>query len=319
MGSGPQSGQLGFGDETTYGTAVTPDKFLPLLSEDTDKHYVPIIDESVFAGRRFRLGEQEVAGNLVAGGSFQTNVYGEGMRKLLTALFGVETWPGTGTPTRSSVYTPGDLSDDSLTVELNAPSSAGDQVKTLDGVMITGASFEYRQGQLIVVTWDIIAQDLVRGTSPTSATIAAMLPLKAVGNTMSLTGMTTPVPKSVRIRVDNGLVVDRRSITTDEILQPKESGVRKVTADIVYEFDQVDAITAHTAHTEVDLALTASDALPRSLGWAIHGFVQPGVGQKLNTRTGLLEQTVSIEAFADLGGGTDADAVTCTYETSEDV
>lgn len=316
--NGPQKGQLGFGDESTYGTAVTPTHFLPLMSEDTDKHYVPIMDESVFAGRRMPLAEQEVAGNLVAGGSFQTAAYPEGLRKLLTALFGTETDPGSGDP-RAFVYTPGDLSDDSLTIEINAPSSSDDSTKTFDGCAITGATLEIRQNQLWMITWDFVAQDMARSTSAaTAATFASVLPFKAVGNTFTITDVTSPCVKSLRIRIDNALADDRRSITTDEIKQPIEAGIREVTADLVLEYDDTDPITAHEAHTEIDLAVLANVG-SAGLQFDLHGFVQPGVGQKLNTRTGLLEHNVPVKAFADAGGGTDADAVTVTYTTSEDV
>lgn len=317
--TGPQNGQLAFGRETTYGTPVTPTKFLPLLSEDLDLGFDPLMDEAVRAGRRMMIAEQHQNGNRQVGGSFQTHIYGIGMRDLLESLFGTETDPGSGTPTRAFVYTPGDLSDDPLTVEVNAPLATGNSVKTLDGGMITGATFEYKAGGLATVTWDVVGQDLSRGTSPTSATFPVAVAHKAIGMTFTFTDIAIPVNLiSAKIRIDNGLAVDRFRAHSDSRLQPLEAGVRKVDLDLVLEFADDSPITSHTAHTEVDCALSTTDGT-NSLGWVLHGYVKPGAGQKLNKRTGLLEHNVGVTVLADAAGGTDADAITATYTTSEGV
>ncbi|MEZ5165704.1 MAG: phage tail tube protein [Acidimicrobiales bacterium] len=315
--TGPQNGQLGIGRESTWGTPVAPSTFLPLLSEDIDLSFDPLIDEAVRAGRRMQIAEQHQNGNRQVGGSFQTHLYGIGLRKLLQSLMGTETDPGSGSPTRAFVYTPGDLSDDPLTVQVNAPSSAGNQVKTIEGAMLTGATWEYRAGQLVTVTWDLVGEDLVRTTSPAAASYPAAVAHKAVGMVFGLTGSAGTM-KSLRMRFDNGLDVGRYRADSDKRKKPLEAGVRKVELDVVLEYVDNAAITAHEAHTEVEANFYTTDGT-NTLLWAVHGYVKPGAGQKLNTRTGLLEHTVGIMAFADAAGGTDADAVTATYTTSEGV
>ena len=316
--TGPQQGQLAFARETTWGTAVTPDKFLPLLSEDLDLSFDPVMDDAVRSGRRMMIAEQHQNGNRQAGGSFQTHLYGIGMRTLLESLFGTETDPGSGTPTRAFVYTPGDVSDDPLTIETNAPGSGANHVKTLEGAMITGATFEYPAGGLAKVTWDVVGETLARGTTATSATFPVAVAHKAIGMTFTLTDYTAPILKSAKIAVALNLATDRYGAASDTRAQPIEAGIRKVDLDLVLEFSDDSPITQHEAHTEVDVALSSTDGT-NTLGWALHGYVKPGPGPKLNTRTGLLEHNVGITVLADAAGGTDADAIRATYTTSEDV
>ena len=309
---GPQIGQVMWAVESTYGTAVTRTAGLPLLNESVEKTLDPIIDEGIIAGRRYPTFEQHVMGNINVKGSFQTHVYGSGMRRLFESLMGQETDPASGDP-RAFTYAADHLSDDMLTLELNTPSTSATQLKIVDGCVITGATIEMRQGQLAVCTWDVVGQDMVTTGSATTLVIpGAIRAMAAVGMTVAITGSGADLVKQATLRIDNGLAVDRRFVTTDEIAQPVEAGIRSASLDLTLEHDSSTYFDQHVADTEAEVTLTLTDAT-HSLAMMVHGWVEAPT-PRLSARTGLIEQSYKVTAAADSGGASaDADALLLTY------
>lgn len=113
--------QTGYAAEAATAEIETPQQFLPVadlpsLTVGGD----PTESEGIIAGRRVLTSDQWNGGNLTVGGDVSHELYDHGMDVLFRAMFGQMVQTGNGPYTHT--HTPGDLSDDSLTVQLGVPS-----------------------------------------------------------------------------------------------------------------------------------------------------------------------------------------------------
>lgn len=134
--------QIGYAIETTPGTAVTVSRFFPLVSESINQKIERVESKSIIAGARTWRSAQWAPGNITVNGQVQHELDNLSIGMLLRAMFGAVVTSGAGPYTHT--FTPGDLTDDSLTIQIGRPD-------------ITGVvqPFTYRGAQ--VTTWDIDA------------------------------------------------------------------------------------------------------------------------------------------------------------------
>jgi hypothetical protein len=119
-------GQIGFGAETTWGTAVTPTRFLAFNSENIKLDNPLMRSAGIKAGSSRVLGTDRVRANPKgASGDVNMEVGNKGMGLLYKHMFGASAGPVTpsgGTTTRDYEFTLADPTGLGLTVQVGRPS-----------------------------------------------------------------------------------------------------------------------------------------------------------------------------------------------------
>lgn len=118
-----QAAQLGFAIETTAGTPVTPSQFLPLVDESITAELERLESPAIITGRRVVDSDMWNGGNHTFAGDLGLELYTRGATSLFRHMFGAVNTTGAGPYTHT--FTPGDLSDDYLTVQVGRPSLDG--------------------------------------------------------------------------------------------------------------------------------------------------------------------------------------------------
>ena len=145
IGSGI-SAQIGWAIETTAGVIVTPTVFNPLVSESLSIERERLESAGIISGRRVLTSDQWNGGNITAGGDIGLELYQKNLSTLFTAIMG--TTAGSG----PYVKTPGDLSDDSLTVQVGLPGTGGTvHPKTLGGCAVASWEIAGTAGEIVTL------------------------------------------------------------------------------------------------------------------------------------------------------------------------
>lgn len=130
-----QAAQIGWAIETTAGTIAAPTVFNPLVSESLTIERERLEAAGIITGRRVLTTGMWNGGNITAGGDIALELYNRNLGKLFRGMMGAVNTTGSGPYTH--VFTPGDLSDDVLTVQIGLPGTGGTvHPKTLGGCAI---------------------------------------------------------------------------------------------------------------------------------------------------------------------------------------
>ncbi len=104
---------LGFADEVTWGTPVTPSVFLPLVDESLNAEVERIDSEGIIAGARVLRSDQWTEGGVTASGDVGLEIHENSKGLLLKHMFGGSSLVGP--------FTPSDLSGLGLTTQVGVP------------------------------------------------------------------------------------------------------------------------------------------------------------------------------------------------------
>lgn len=197
--------QIGYAKEAAPGTVTTPTVFVPLVDEslqlDTDR----VESAGIIAGRRVLTSAQWNGGNMTPGGDVQHELYTLGQEDLFTAMFGTVAKSGSGTFTR--VYTPGDLSDDTMTVQVGEVTTGGVVVPfTWSGCSVASWEIGCQQGAIgtLGVTFTgmraqagsrVVTDGVTTSASASITSATAALSAKDVGK--SVTGVGIPAGTTI--------------------------------------------------------------------------------------------------------------------------
>ena len=172
--------QLGFKTETTAGTTVTPDLFIPFTSESLDRSQPALESDGIRTGRLVRDDEESNGGLISVTGSTSGDLPVKGVTSLFKSMIGAVNT--TGSDPYAHAFTPSDTLV-SKTLQVGVPDGSGTvHPKTVAGAKC--ASWEIAGAEGAFVTWncDWIAQRLTVGsrsltdvaTTDTSTTISSV-------------------------------------------------------------------------------------------------------------------------------------------------
>ncbi len=145
--------QLGFAEETTWATAVTPDRFLEFTTESLEKRNTVATSQGIRSGRRYggqgrRITRHDAGGSV----TFEVATTGFGLlfEHLLGAVATVEDEVGAAW---THTFTPGDLTGKSLTLQkgVEKPDQTV-QAFTYPGSKVVSADFSIAQDGLLMVS-----------------------------------------------------------------------------------------------------------------------------------------------------------------------
>lgn len=218
------AGQFGFKKETTWGTAVVVDKFLPLVSESITGGPEPLMSDAMRVNRLHPHGDDFTTGNESYKGDIQLELYDHGGVALFEAMLGTLATTGSGPYTHT--FTPGEPLP-SYTMQVGIPDSAGTvRAKTFTSCVVESWEIAAEAGKIVTCGLTVTAKAMLTATALASASYpSSLLPVKFSHGALSLFGGSVNT-KSVKIRGDNKLTYDER-----RFLGSAQIGAKQVTQD----------------------------------------------------------------------------------------
>lgn len=237
--------QTGVKDESTYGTAVTVDRFFQVMKHDIKTAQYRADGEGMrSSGWVERSDQVRVAnqgGEVDAEFEWMTTGMGWWLKHLLgTTATGAATdsaYPHTGTV--------GSLYGDMFTYQGNFPlhPAGTDQALTLAGCKIPEFELSIEVDGKLMLKPKIDARSIADGTALASASyVAGGMPFNWVDCSATLGGTALPVG-SFSIKVDNNLKTDRFKLQGSALKdQPTHKGRRKITVEFDKDFADLTAV-----------------------------------------------------------------------------
>ncbi len=231
--------QLGFKQETTWATAVTPDIFVPFLSETLKQDIQWLESAGIVAGALMPNQSLATQGKIIVGGDVQMELNDRSMKTLLYHCLGSISTTGTTAPYVSTITT-ASLFGKGLTVQVGRPDRTGTvQPFTYSGCKVESWEVACKAAEIATMGITLVGQSETTVTSLASASFSSPLPAPMTGayagGSFALAGSTLCV-RSVKVKGVNHLNADRRCIGKRTIDEPLEMAYREVTGEIAIEF-----------------------------------------------------------------------------------
>lgn len=260
VGSGINA-QLGALKETTYGTGVTPSKFVEFVSESMSLNLDRLESKGLRASSRVERSGRSVANLMGANGDITVEVATKGMGWLWELALGVGaiTTPTSGVLTRDLTFNLADAPP-SATIQIGRPTVLNvNQPFTYTGCMCTSWEVSCDVDGILELKMSLDAQNETTATALATATYATGVSLLSYLGGQVTVGGTPYDVKKFSIKGDNGLATDRRFLRNSGLKkQPIPADFTALTVDFTVEFTDLTFYTLFTAGT-----LSTFDALFR--------------------------------------------------------
>lgn len=298
------NGSIGYGEESTYGTGVTPTEFLPLIDESLTR--TPVREKASPIRPDRLTADSEDWGDFgrTAAGSVGHLLYPVGIEVLMEHCFGAVAESGAGPYVRT--YTPGFLTGKALTAEVGLPQTDGTvRRKRLLGGKVSSWELGFAAGEYVTYGIDLVGKDLdVDDTAITTVALpTGLAAFRATQAGITYDGAALKV-RSGTIGGENAMNTDRWHLGEETIDEPLDNDRRVYSGEIVVEFRNLDLYDDMSAGTEVPLVVTCTSGT--------NTFV-PTLNIKLLEGTPVVESRdvlVVTYPYEAVGDGSDADAIT---------
>jgi len=252
------SGQIGFKVESTYGTAVTVDHFIPFVSGGIVLNIDQLEAKAIRANRLQLDTLDSFQGRKWISGSFSTELYNRSLGPLFLCAFGANVTAGSNPYTHT--MTPGDLTGDSLTIQCGVPDTAGVvQPFTYAGCKVNQLTMEANAGELATLNVDIIGQTVVTATSLASASYSATLNAYTfIEGAVTVAGSSVANCEKFSLNINNGFN-PRHFVGSANTSEPLQATQQVVSGTLDMEFDGLTDYNRYVNATQAALVLTFSD------------------------------------------------------------
>jgi hypothetical protein len=302
--------QLGFAAETVFGTPVTVNNFVPLVSESVKRSEAFVESDSIIAGRTMRTENQRNGGPVSIEGDLALELMSHDMEILFRHMLGTQS--GAGTLASPWVTTPGSLSGLGLTVQIGRPDIGGTvRAFTYGGVKI--ASWEIACAADEIATLGLSIVGTVEETTATSLATASFTsgirPFKFNHGTVTVGGSAVNV-KQITISGDNALDTGRRFLGTKLTAEPFQSDLRTITGSMqleITDLTQYNRYIAQSSHAVVLTFTNGTQQIAITMNVRFDGET-PNVGGR-----GIIEQPLPFTCFAS---GADSTAFSISHYES---
>lgn len=304
--------QVGLKTESTWGTAVTVDRFTPLISESMTEKIERLESSGIAPGARVLRSGQWATGNVEVAGDLGFELYQQGMGLWFRHMFGAVSTSGAGPYTHT--FTPGDMSDDHFTLQIGKPDVGGTvQPFTYAGCKVTEWELAAKAGELVTLGVSVVGRDLATATSLATASygIGSGLPFSFAHASVTVGGSAAFV-KEITLKGSNGLATDRRGVGSPYLKEPLEAELRTYEGEMVCEFESLAQMNLFRNGTENALVLTI-DAGSAAKCVITTNVRYDGSTPEVQGR-GVTELKMP---FKCLGPSTDADAITAVLTNSD--
>jgi hypothetical protein len=178
IGSG-LGAQLGIAAETTYGTFVTPSRFVEFTKESLVLKKTTAQSAGIAAGRLLALSSRRVLTRREASGSIDMEIVNKSMGLLVQALMGTTVTPvqqGAG-PAYLQTHTLADTAGKSLTIQKGVPLTTGTVTKkNILGCKVTSGEFACEVGGMLTGSFEFDGRDVEETSALAAASYPAMSP-----------------------------------------------------------------------------------------------------------------------------------------------
>lgn len=146
------AGSVGFGDESAWGTPVSPTVWVPFVSESITQDIDRLESEAIIKDQRLLRSQQWAEGDTVAGGDIQLEVNDLSKGLLLKHMFGGSSTTGP--------FSPADLGGLGLTIQVGVPDTTDGTVhpKTLAGGKIASWEVALAEGSIATMGLTVVGR-----------------------------------------------------------------------------------------------------------------------------------------------------------------
>ncbi len=303
------AGQVGWKSETTYGTPVTVDTFMPVLGADLSIDEGYLRSAAIRAGRRTRSPGR--LGAKTIGGSVSMELPNTSIATLFKHLLGGVGTTGAGPYVHT--FTPGAHAAKSLSLQVGIEDSGGVvRPFSLSGAKVGGWSLACTVGQLAQLSFDYSARDYTTATALASASYAAdLLPFTFIEGAITVDGDAVASARSATLTVAKGLKDDRHVIGSRLIREQREQDHFEITTEVTADFDNLDLFDLIAAGTQVASVLEFDNG-SETIVITTHGQI---VGDAPSlTNPGIEEQTIRLDHSSNTS---DADTISIVLTNDE--
>jgi len=309
------SAQLGFAAETTYGTAVTVNRFRPLVDESIETTIENLDSAGIIAGAMIRRSSQWAQGLRRHEGDVGLEVTTRTLGLLMEHALGSSTSASTQQPW-TWTFTPGDLTGKGLTFQVGRPDRGGTvRPFTYAGTKIQSWEVGLSAGEIATLGLSVVAQSMTTATALATAAYASTSdsPFTFVNGSFSLAGSSLCI-RSARIGGENNLTTDRVCVGHDYIEEPVQTDLRTFSGELEIEFPDLYHWERFVNGTEGSMSLALASGTQYS--FTITSNVRTLAASPTVSGRDMVVQNFSFDA---VGTNSDASAITCTYVTADTV
>jgi hypothetical protein len=226
--------QLGWKKEVTWGTAVTVDNFLPLVSEDLVDNVEQLYSEGIITGRRHKTADQIEQGGTKIEGSTNLELHTHGLSVLLEILLGTRNKTGAGPYTHA--VTPGELS--SATLQVGRPNNAGTvDAFTFAGCKVSSWELACSAGEVARLGVDWSCRSVTTATALATATMPSVMSrFRWSQAVVTLNSVNTYTVTEFTINGDNKLETDLYGMGSNLIAEQNQIDHREYKAEVTLRY-----------------------------------------------------------------------------------
>lgn len=236
---------LGYKAETTYGTAVTVDRFVEFLSESLERRQNVLQSNGIRGGQsaiHARRGSRRAISSQDGGGQFSMEIPKTGFGVLLNQLMGgtatVAQQGGTIAYLQTHAWASG--TGKSMTIQKQIRDQANAEVEsfTFKGSKVTGAEFSISVDQLAQATFDIDSRQVVTDVAMASPSFTSPGLFSFAEATVKLAGVAATVVTDCSVRFDRPQNTDKRYLGNQGLKnEPYENDFPQISGTITADFD----------------------------------------------------------------------------------
>lgn len=228
-------GQFGYVTETTTGTLVTVNKFLPVTSAPITTEPEPLDSMGIRAGRLITAAWKQ--GKKTISGTVEMELWNADVASLFKHMFGAVAVATNGGQWNYT-YTPEDLTGLSMTMQVGLPHIDGSVApRTFGGCKFGGWTIGAEAGSLATLSLDVVAMTSTNGVALAAASYdTALEPFVFTEAFLLLDGSTNDVVNSFELQCDMGLT-DRFRNGSQFSKEYLQNGFREFTGTISKDFE----------------------------------------------------------------------------------
>lgn len=317
--------QLGFAEETVYGTPVTVTRFVEFNSNDLNLERRVVQSTGLRTGRRVARSDRFMPYTAGASGSIELDVPTKGFGLFLKHMLGVIASGNVVDSNYTHTATVGALNGDFLTLQAGKPRVGSTTVDpfTWHGCKFTGWELAIDVEGMLVASLEVDAEDQENSTGLATASYPTDTRVFTFDGCAVTVASASFEAMSWSLSASNALDVDRRFLTGTALKkEPIENGDREYTVSMEAEYTnmtQYDRFKAATAAGMLaSIVATFNGPIPHA-GTTLPQIVVTVPAARFDEVSvpisGPEKITQSISATA-LDNGTDS-PVTITYRTTD--
>lgn len=306
--------QIGYGQETTVGTAVTPTRFLPLAGDpDLGLDVTRVESEGDIPGRLVLSSNQWRSGSKMVGGSVQHELPVAGGGLLLYNALGAK-GSTSGAGPYTTVLTPGEVFGKALTVQVGLPDVANTTHKFVyAGCKIQELEIAAELDKPVQMGVTFIGMTETTGGSVTAASFGTghTVPYSSITDgALTIAGSAQPC-QGFKTKITRTLA-ERRFDGQPTTSEPIDAGRLDLAGEITVEFDGLTAYNRFVNGTEAAwvYSLTQGDNV-----MTFDGNVRFDKTRPVRNGRGIGTLTMPVVFLSD--GSADSDALSVTVVNSD--